>query len=447
MECVNRMTMTIFLLVLIICEIVIYRKIDIDVNVKSISFIYGMGVSILLFISSLNPLNLYKVSEYTYFLIIISIISFMIAFCMISKKLIKKKPNLKIINKKIEKTLNKLLKSKIFISIVIINLILVIIYKMKYELVIQDLPKQEIRMARFNALFSSAFETLFFNYIITGIINILSIVFSICLVRKKLKNFLFVLIMCNILIYSLIGYGRIIYFNILLYIIITMLLSNNIRNYLNRKFLLKFVLFCFIVFVIFTAMVYMRIGKKNLSLGENIVLSLKNQTEQAIEYLVGEYRLLDNFVQKGFENFDFYTLGRATFAGVEEILLYPIKALGVQVESFNNDISYYTQKAILIGENNSYFNAYYTCIMNYYLDFGILGVIVYPILHSILILFALRNYYTQKNIFSLMLLNFVLLNLFFGVIRWNYQSGTTVFVLSILLLLNFFKNYKLSFNR
>ena len=110
MECVNRMTMTIFLLVLIICEIVIYRKIDIDVNVKSISFIYGMGVSILLFISSLNPLNLYKVSEYTYFLVIISIISFMIAFCMISKKLIKKKPNLKIINKKIEKTLNKLLK-------------------------------------------------------------------------------------------------------------------------------------------------------------------------------------------------------------------------------------------------------------------------------------------------------------------------------------------------
>ena len=131
-------------------------------------------------------------------------------------------------------------------------------------------------------------------------------------------------------------------------------------------------------------------------------------------------------------------------AGAEEILLYPIKAFGIEVKSFNNIVSQYTQKSILIGENNSYFNAYYTCIMNYYLDFGILGVIIFPILHSALIVMALKNYYLKKNVYSLMLFSFVLLNLFFGVIRWNYQSGTTVFVLAILIVLNMLNKPKLS---
>lgn len=436
--------MSFFILVLIIVGIIIFQKVDIDRNVKKISLAYWLMTGVILFISSLNPLKLYNVSNYTYLLVIVSIIAFIVPFFLISKKIIKKKPTYNIMNENISVRLNKLLKSKIFISIVILNLILVTIYKIKYDFIIQDLPKQEIRMARFNSLFSNTMEALFFNYIITGLVNILSIIFSISLVHKKFKNLVFILIGLNIIIYSLIGYGRMIYFNIFLYIVINMLLKRDIRSYINKKFLVKLVSVCLVVFAIFTSMVYMRIGKKSSSVGENIVLSVKNQFEQVVVYLVGEYRLLDYFIENGFEDFKSYTLGRATLAGAEEILLYPIKAFGIDVKSFNNIVSQYTQKSILIGENNSYFNAYYTCIMNYYLDFGILGVIIFPILHSALIVLALKNYYLQKNVYSLMLLSFALLNLFFGVIRWNYQSGTTVFVLAILIVLNMMNKTKLS---
>ena len=157
--------------------IIIFQKVDIDRNVKKISLAYWLMTGVILFISSLNPLKLYNVSNYTYLLVIVSIIAFIVPFFLISKKIIKKKPTYNIMNENISVRLNKLLKSKIFISIVILNLILVTIYKIKYDFIIQDLPKQEIRMARFNSLFSNTMEALFFNYIITGLVNILSIIF------------------------------------------------------------------------------------------------------------------------------------------------------------------------------------------------------------------------------------------------------------------------------
>ena len=412
----------------------------IDSNIKKISISYGIQILVLIIISLLNPLNMYAVSSYTYFLIMLCTISFIIAFNKISKHIIKSKQDFNQIENKKLISLDKLLKSKILLVSIIIILIIVIYYLTKYNIIIKDMSKLDIRMVRFNQLFDSSLEALFFNYIIAGSMYILSIIFSVLLVNKKVKNSIFILLAITIALYSLIGYSRMIYLNIVIYIFICILLKPNLKELINVKNIIKIILIGCAVVIILFGMLYARICKSSAPIKDNISKTLKNQTEQIIEYSVGSFRLLDYFIKNGFENFQSkYTYGQATFAGVEEIILYPIKGIGVEIDSFNNIIGEYTQKSIKIGTKTN-FNAFYTCVMNFYLDYGLIGVILFPILHSMLIIFSLKQYYLKKDIVSFMLLNFVLLNLFFSIIRWNYQSGTSVFVLIVLIGMSFFKN-------
>ena len=411
-----------------------------DMNIQKISLAYGIQILTLIIISLVNPLNMYAVSPYTYFLIIVCTISFLIAFNKISRYIIKSKQDFfEIENKKLI-SLDKFLQSKILMILIILILMAVIYYLIKYNIIIKDLSKLQVRMVRFRELFDNSKEALFFNYIIAGSMYIISIIFSIMLVNKKIKNPVFILMAILILLYSLIGYSRMIYLNIAIYIFINILLKPNLKELINIKNIVKIIFLSIAVGIILFGILYVRTCKSSAPIKENMKKTLKNQTEQILEYAVGGFRLLDNFIENGFENFPpKYTFGQATFAGVEEIVLYPIKGIGIKINSFNNIIGQYTQKTIQIGENTN-FNAFYTCIMNFYLDYGLLGVILFPILHSIIIIFALKQYYNKKDVYSFMLLNFVLLNLFFSIVRWNYQSGTSVFVLIVLLVKVFFTN-------
>ena len=413
----------------------------IDSNIKKISIAYGIQILVLIIISLFNPLNMYAVSAYTYFLIIVCTISFLMAFNKISKHIIKSKQDFNQIENKKLISLDNLLKSKILLASIIIILIIVIYYLIKYNIIIKGMSKLDIRMVRFNQLFDSGLEALFFNYVIAGSMYILSIIFSVLLTNKKIKNPIFIFSTITILLYSLIGYSRMIYLNIVIYIFINILLKPNLKELINVKNIIKIILIGFALIIILFGMLYARICKSSAPIKDNISKTLNNQTEQIIEYSVGGFRLLDHFIKNGFENFPRkYTYGQATFAGIEEIILYPIKGIGVEIDSFNNIIGDYTQKSIKIGAKTN-FNAFYTCVMNFYLDYGLIGVILFPILHSMLIIFSLKQYYLKKDIFSFMLLNFVLLNLFFSIIRWNYQSGTSVFVLVVLVGMSCFKPY------
>lgn len=425
----------IIILIFIILLSTIYLK-RTDKNLKKIAIAYTVFMCIIFIISMCNLYGLYEVSDYTYILLLLSVISFIVTFVFIGAKIVKQENVTKI-------DFDKIIKSKTIIVIVLINLLLIIAYKIKYDNIVANLPIYQIRLARFNKLFNGAFETLFFNYIIAGIVSISSILFSTLLVNKKIKNILFWLLGANIIVYSLIGYGRMLIFNVAIYLVINILLKENLKEMLKLKKLIQIGIFFIIIIVLFIGMMYPRISNKNLSFGENLKIIIEDLTQQGVEYFVGGIRLLDNFIENGFDCIDGYTYGRATLAGIEEIVLYPIKGIGIEIDSFNNIIASTTQESIPIGENTPYFNAFYTCVMNFYLDFGIIGVFVYPMLHAILIALVLNNYNRKKNLASLILLDYVVLNLFFSIIRWNYQAGSTMFVFIILIVCNVLENIKL----
>lgn len=155
---------------------------------------------------------------------------------------------------------------------------------------------------------------------------------------------------------------------------------------------------------------------------------------------MGGFRLLDNVVNNGIsDNLPDKFYGRATLSGLEEILLYPIKFFGAEINSFNNIIAQYTQKAVAIGTQTPYFNAFYTCVMYFFIDGGVLGVIVFSSLHGLLIAYGIRLYSKKKDLMSLILLNFLIVNLFTSIYKWPYQSGATTFLLIVLIILNYKK--------
>ena len=332
--------------------------------------------------------------------------------------------------------------SKLINGLFIINLIVVIFYKIKNETIIKGLPIYEVRLARFEDLFSSAFENLFFNYIVVGLVSIAAIFFAIMLVNKKVKNILFWICGATIIMYSLIGYGRMMFLNVAIYIIISLLIQYNIKELLNKKNILKLVILIMLFILIFTAMLYARTYNKNLTVGENIISTFNSQARQVITYVTGGLRMLDNYIYNAFEGIDGFTFGRATLAGFEEIILYPLKGIGLEIDSYNNMISGISQEYTVIGENNLSFNAFYTCVMNFYSDFGILGVIIFPILYAVFMVWVFNNYNKRKDVSALLLLNYSVMNLIFGIVRWNFQSGSSVFVLILLIVLNLYNIWK-----
>ena len=148
--------------------------------------------------------------------------------------------------------------------------------------------------------------------------------------------------------------------------------------------------------------------------------------------------MLDNVVNNGLgENFPDKFYGRATLAGLEEIVLYPIKFLGAEINSFNNIITDFTQNSVPVGSETPYFNAFYTCVTFFYIDGGILGVIIFASMHGLLIGYGINLYLKKKNISSLILLNFLAINLFSSIYRWPYQNGSTTFLVIVLVILNY----------
>ena len=365
-------------------------------------------------------------------------ISFLIPFLLINKrkKELEENEDKKILD------IDQFIHSKLINAIFIINLVIVIFYKIKYEIIIKDLPTYEVRLARFESLFGSAFENLFFNYIVVGLVSIAAILLSIMLINRKVKNVLFGVCGATIIIYSLIGYGRMMFLNVAIYIIISLLMQYNVKELLNKRNILKLIIIVIVFIVIFTAMLYVRTYNKNLTIGENIANAFSSQTKQAITYVTGGLRMLDNFIDNGFQAVNGYTFGRATLAGFEEIILYPLKGIGLEIASYNNIISETTQEYAIIGENDIKFNAFYTCVMNFYSDFGFLGVIIFPMIYALFMVWVFNNYKKRKNMSAFLLLNYSTMNLIFGIVRWNLQIGSSAFVLILLIVLNLYNIWK-----
>ncbi|MBQ4584454.1 MAG: oligosaccharide repeat unit polymerase [Bacilli bacterium] len=401
-------------------------------------FFYIAVSIIFLFLSMANVYGLYKVSLKTYFIYIVSIIFLILGLKIkLKEKQINKKDKKSIIDVTI-----KMFDSEIFRIIILCCMFIIMGYFLKYLFIIKDLPASEIRMAAFDKLYSNAYDAVFYLYVVNNINVLFTILIPLLIFDNSLKHkhikFNLCVMIISFILFSLIGFGRLNFLNIILAFLFVGLYFVKFENIFKKKNLLYFIAGILLIFIVSMLFIYIRVFSSNQSNG---LFSLINyQTKQIFEYFLGSFRALDVFISNGFNGISRYSFGRATFAGIDEIVLYPIKFFGGEVLSFNQIVSPLTQEGIAVGYNTPYYNAFYTSIMNYYLDFGFLGVCLFSYLHGLFINYIFKLYNNRETIISKVLIVLVSINLFMGILKWNYQAGNMTFLIILMIL---FENFSI----
>lgn len=408
--------------------ILLIKKLKIDKSIKMILGILLLFSFLILEISNLNLYNLNEVNVSTYFLWILYLNIFVLTYVFLTSKITNTNCNKNLIIENIEK-------SKVIIVMQIVLMIILLFYSIRFSnfaSLVDD--KAELRMIKYTYLFGSQLEYMFYNYIVSTIFEITSIIVCILIAKKKLKNIVVVFGIINIFLEMSIGYGRMQLFRIIIYIIIASFLIKKEKKKFSFKRSILIIVVSTVVFMISTIPTALRLGINIFDTNEFGEKILNKQIQQVICYFTGGFRTLDAFIDNGIPNVS-YTIGRATLGGIDEIVCNGISLVNSNIHSINSVIGSYTQRPVYIGKGVT-FNAFYTCIMDFYLDFGIVGVFIGAIIHALLLYYVTNNYLKKKNLISAVLCIFVFMNAFSCVYIWPYQSAETMSCLIVLLILN-----------
>lgn len=429
--------MFIILLLTTIASIYLINSSKIDKFSKYFLLIYNIISFIILSFSTTNPYDLYSVSNKTYLLWILHLLIFTLTYVILIKKK-NGENNIELVD--LNEKLNKITQSKALLIFQSMTMLVLIFYVIKYNYIVSQTGDiSSLRMIRYTTLFNSYTEKVIFEYIIMGALTISSIITTILLVNKKCKNPFFIIGILNILLYVSIGYSRKILLEFIIYIVLAYLIMSIItKKRINRKTIFVGLTLVLVVCIIMLEMTAIRTGVKIYDLKKIANDIVGEQIKQVVLYFEGPLRTLDNFINEGFESLNGnLAYGRATLAGIDEIISLPLIFVGIDYPYFNSIIGSELQTNVTVSENGYKINAFYTGIMNFYADFGTVGVLIFSMLYATLVVYCVRNFFKKKGeIFSQVLLIFVIMNTLSMVYRWNYQSGATTFLLIVLAILN-----------
>lgn len=425
--------MPLLIVLLLIVFLIFNSKKNKNVISKRVVYIYLLWSFGILFMSSLNPYELYEVSFKTYILWIlcIAIISTTIIIFSNTK-------NRNIINISSENFVNAIKKSKVLLVINIIILILLAYFLARYNRILANASIEDIRNIRFEKLFSTGYEYIIFTYIIQPTLKVIMMLTAVSIIYKERKNINVYLGLINIILNTMIGYGRMCIFEFILFLLFAFLSQKEIKKPKIKNILL--VIIALILFAVMSTIIttIRIVGIEGLSIDALKEYGINNQISQLIVYFIGGFRTLDLFINNKIISINDYMFGRLTFAGFEDLIGNFTGVLGINFMPINNIIGNYTQRYILIG-NNQYFNAFYTSLFNFYGDFGVVGVIIFSFLSGMLIKYSINNYTKKNTLNSLLLFIYTLSMLLCSIYRFNYQLGQYLIILIYLIIINKFK--------
>ncbi|MCL6605979.1 MAG: hypothetical protein K6T94_24195, partial [Paenibacillus sp.] len=251
------------------------------------------------------------------------------------------------------------------------------------------------------------------------------------------------------LLFASIGNGRFIYFEILFFAIISFgfkfdifrKLKTNFKKMNNMSKVFYAFLFLFVIYFMNLSSAK-RIGIQSPSFSESINIFVNYSLKQFVIYFTGPFRSLDFFLSSKIYETTGFTLGRSFFSGIEEMIntfIIFLSGNSVSFHTANEITSSYTVSPILVGNNIS-FNAFYTNVMNFYLDGGLLFVITLSLFYGFVTALLYRYYLSNSNLFTFSLNIFLVYQMIATEFRWNYSAPPTWIAIALILLMNRFYN-------
>ncbi|MDY6381458.1 MAG: O-antigen polymerase [Bacteroidales bacterium] len=345
-------------------------------------FLYAVLWYVSLFVSTFDPFSLYHVSSYIYILLIVHIWAFIIGASFIK---IPRTPTPKFLF-----NVDAFFSSKPIMAVMLVSIIFCwyLFFHQRFLLATAMINTGNIKVDILNLLFDgSRLQYYFYTFVCSPLEYIAMALFSyMILYKRNLKHILITLALIVPMLF--IGGGRnamktILYFLAIVYLSQSLFLRNE-TNIKPIKISLKTVLyFAILLAAVLLGISYMTFlgGGFGSDFDLKTIKEVTNEVNmQLVTYSIGGFRALEYSINHANIFYgDSWSLGRATFAGLDYDLELVLHALGFDYRSINYDtVSVLQNTSISVGSDIPW-NYAYTSLYFYIHDFGILGVFFIPL--------------------------------------------------------------------
>lgn len=382
-----------------------------------VMFFGVFGLMILL--SSLHLYNIFKTSQEVYSIIFIGLLSFTIGYFyfFFTKK--------KFYNENKVTTDTEVLNRKL-VYIIYLLVIVFLLYRVigVYQLLSQGYTYSYLRINLNESLNVSPIVSLFNQYFIKPM-NFALIPIGIIEYFTGAKKIIFLSILVTILNMFIEG-GR---FTMMYFLVmfITMYLIQKEEIYISNKVKRRLVILLVVGVILVIVMTNLR--GVEYSIFKHLYLYIAG----AIPHF--EYRLAQ------LKDLDYYTYGITSFRGFFLPIFLVLNELGIfsYPDILNNSmlITNSVNETVYIGTDNT-FNSFVTIFHSFYLDGGILGVILGSLFYGIILSITYNHLKTTSSKISTAIYLLLIQGIFTSMVRWQFT--TPAYALAFIFIFIFYKN-------
>lgn len=349
--------------------------------------------------STLSPLGLFPISNSTYGILTLGVLSFVFGMSIVGTNSEMKSNTYDLTQ--IKTIFDKTLSSKILICIYIIFTLIALKYCTK-ALIVSALQDSASKMVaeREELIFEGNYwVSQAYTYLMFPLFNFASMAIAyIILYQLKGHRLMLSILLCYAATFSILAAGRSQFMVILLYFLIVFICIERGKAILsiNSKQLKRLVLIGLFAIGLYIGMSYMtnfrRTGTlQNSEITANSQLN-SNMAETILSYSTLPLKLFDIALNDDYlTRLGGYHYGRATFAGMDVVACGALRRAGTDIES-SSEIVYYLQDTWVPVSPDVSANYAYTGLFYHYMDFGIWGVFFFPFLFGMAFRFVIRQF-------------------------------------------------------
>lgn len=427
------MQILITFVIIILLAVVSYR-----INnplMRSMVKVFLLFWGVVLLISTFNPYNLDEVSMDTYFLLLLYVSSFTIG-TLLPKRNASSYYSVSI---NMNFWVDRIIINKIFLLFIVFLDAIVLFLYLRTQALLAMYDVAEMRADLDSILYQgNSFLALTKNMIINPLTPILTFLGAYILFYNRKKILPLILVGVFVILSALIEGSRSGILRIAIYCFF-MLLCRPIFTGEKMKFSFKsFLLFIPIIAVVLIIMSNMTAQREFNLTGfswENALLGMDSLFKHFVTYCVGPFRALEySFDADYLSKIGGYKLGGCTMGFIDGMLSLVLGIMGFNYIPASRGLTTLLQDNwINIGGFG--FNFAYTAVIFHYMDFGILGVIILPMIWGYIVGVFANKFYKTKNPILLILLAYmftVMLNSIFTWRLYRHVAFMTFFLVFIL---------------
>ena len=420
----------------LILLLIIRKKVNDQIS-RRLVFVYVTYWCASLFLCRINPFDFFEVSDVTYVLLLLHLVTFMIGFIIFKPTVQKDIYNLSI------QSVGKIVRNKLFIVSYIICIIFILVLFYRQRMLLAIYTMSEMRGDFMDMILeNNKIAYFFYNTIATGMFHfVLCLIGYMFLFERKWKYIVFLSLYP--LIWAIVSGGRNQFMAFGFYGFSMWLIADywqSVKNgykslykisFKGKLFLLSFVVCMFLGMTIVT---FLKNSTGKID-KDAIIESMSDLGMNFGEYSAGPIVAFDSGLHNRTYSKQWY-YGAATFSGTDYLLYVLLRQFGFQpTASIDTTTSLLQNDIIPIAPDRNWNYAYTSC-MHYYFDFGVWGIVLLPILFGFLTRTLIMKLYNSLNIYNIAIVTFVSFCLYMTVFSGYLHKMITLLYIFVLLVLS-----------